>query len=91
MHSYETGPYGTGPTFRVFGSDEEEPKRHSMFSLIALIAVIAVAAALALGLVFLILGTLFSIAGAILKVAILAAIAALVWRRVMRRRHSRHI
>ena len=91
MHSYETGPYGTGPTFRVFGSDEEEPKRHSMFSLIALIAVIAVAAVLAIGLVFLILGTLFSLAGAILKVAILVGIAALVWRRVARRRHSHQI
>ena len=85
MHSFEPGP-GGGPTYRVFGGDDEEPNRHSVFSLIALIAVIAVVAALAIGLVFLILGTLFSIAGAILKVAIFVAIAAFVWRRVVRRR-----
>ena len=86
MHSYETGPFGSGPNYRVFGTEEEEPKRHSVFSLIALIAVIAVGAVLAIGLIFLILGTLFSLAGAIIKVAILAAIAAFVWRRVMHRK-----
>ena len=91
MHNYETGPYGTGPTFRVFGGDEEEPRRHSVFSLLALIAVVAIVGALALALVFLILGTLFSLAGAILKVAILAAVAALIWRRIMRRRHRTYV
>ncbi|HEX6392420.1 MAG TPA: hypothetical protein VFZ97_03200 [Acidimicrobiales bacterium] len=91
MHSYETGPYGAGPTYRVVGNDEDEHRRPSVFSLVALIAVIAIAAALVLGLVFLILGTLFSLAGAILKVAILVAVAALIWRRVMRRRCSNRI
>ena len=86
MNSYETGPSGAGPTYRGFGGDDNDPRRHSVFSLIALIAVVAVVAALVLGLVFLIIGTLFSLAGAILKVAILVGIAALVWRRVTRHR-----
>jgi hypothetical protein len=90
MHNYETGPYGTGP-YRVFGSEEEEPRRHSVFSLVALIAVVAVVGALALALVFLILGTLFSLAGFILKVAIIVAISAFIWRRVMRHRHRHYI
>ena len=83
MNSYETGASGAGPTYRGFGGDDD-PRRHSVFSLLALIAVVAVVAVLALGLVFLIIGTLFSLAGAILKVAILVGIAALVWRRVVR-------
>jgi hypothetical protein len=90
MHSYETGPHGTGP-YRIFGSEGDEPRRHSVFSLVALIAVVAVAGALALALVFLILGTLFSLAGFILKVALIVAISAFIWRRVMRRRHRHYI
>jgi uncharacterized BrkB/YihY/UPF0761 family membrane protein len=86
MSSYQTGPFGAGQTHRIFGSEEEEPRRHSVFSLVALIAVIAVVAVLALGLIFLILGTLFSIAAALVKVAIFVAVAAFVWRWVMRRR-----
>jgi hypothetical protein len=88
MHSYETGPHGSGP-YRVFGRDEEEePRRHSVFSLVALIAVVAVVGALALALVFLIIGTLFSLAGFILKVAIIVAISAFIWRRICRRHRT---
>lgn len=90
MHSYESGPYGTGP-YRVFGSEEEEPRRHSVFSLVALIAVVAIVGALALALVLLILGTLFSLAGFILKVALIVAVSAFIWRRIMRRKHSHYV
>lgn len=90
MHSYETGPFGSGPTYRVFGNEEEKPRRHSVFSLVALIAVVAVVAALVLGLVFLIIGTLFSLAAAIFKVAILVAVGALVWRFIVRGRRCKN-
>ena len=82
MHSFDSGPLGA--QFHQMPSGEE-PERHSAFSLIALIAVVAVIAVLAIGLVFLVLGFVASLVGTILKIAILAGVAALVWRRVVRR------
>jgi hypothetical protein len=62
-----------------------------VFSLVALIAVVAIVGALALALVLLILGTLFSLAGFILKVALIVAVSAFIWRRIMRRKHSHYV
>ena len=80
MHSFDSGPLGA--QFHEVGGDE--PGQRSTFSLIALIAVVAVLAVLVLGLVLLVLGFVASLAGALLKIAILAAVAAFVWKRVTR-------
>ncbi|HVA75534.1 MAG TPA: hypothetical protein VNF71_13330 [Acidimicrobiales bacterium] len=85
MHSFDSGPLGA--QFHEVTGGGDDPERHSAFSLIALIAVVAVLAVMALGLVFLVLGFVASIAGAILKIVILAAVAAFIWKRVMRRCH----
>ena len=82
MHSFDSGPLGAQFHEATGGG---EPGRHSFFSLIALIAVVALLAVLALGLVLLVLGFVASLAGTILKIVILAAIGAFVWKRVMRR------
>jgi hypothetical protein len=76
MHNYDFGP---------FGEPEGGPRRHSIFSLVAWIVVLAVAAAIVLTIAFWALGIVVGLAGWILKVAILAAVAAFVWRRVNRR------
>ena len=80
MHSFDSGPVGA--QFHEVGGDE--PGHRSAFSLIALIAVTAVLALLALGVVLLVLGFVASLAGMLLKVVILAAVAAFIWKRVMR-------
>jgi hypothetical protein len=69
-------------------SDNDGPRQNSIFSLIVMIVVIAIIAAVLLGVAFMVLGFLFHIAGWILKIAILAAVAAFVWRRITRRRCS---
>lgn len=83
MHSFDSGPLGA--QFHEVTGGGDDPGRHSVFSLVALIAVVAVLAVLALGLVFLVLGFIASLAGTILKIVILAAVAAFIWKRVMRR------
>lgn len=80
MHSFDSGPLGA--QFHEVGGDE--PGHRSTFSLIALIAVVAVLAVLVLGLVLLVLGFVASLAGALIKIAILAAVAAFIWKRVTR-------
>lgn len=80
MHSFESGPIGA--QFHEVGGDE--PGHRSAFSLMALIAVVAVLAVLVLGLVLLVLGFVASLAGTLLKIVILAAVAAFIWKRVMR-------
>jgi hypothetical protein len=86
MHNYEAGPLGDPAQHSGYG-DPEPPRRpqHSTFSLIAMIVVIAVAATVGLTVAFWALGFLFHLAGWILRVAVLAAVAAYVWRRVNRR------
>jgi len=87
MHNYEFGSYGgQGHQSAPGDPDGGRPRQHSVFSLVAMIAVIAVIALLALSVAFWVFGLVFHIAGMIFKVAILAAVAALVWRRVTRHR-----
>jgi hypothetical protein len=90
MHNYEFGSWGAsrqGP-----GEPESDgPHKHSTFSLIVMIAVVAVVAIVGLGVAFWLLGFLFHLAGWILKVAILAAVAAFIWRRITRHRSSERI
>jgi hypothetical protein len=84
-------PYDFGPLGGAAGhSSHDEPDsggRHqnSIFSLIVMIVVIAVLGAIALGIVFWAMGFLFHMAGWILRIAILAAVAAFVWRKINRR------
>ncbi|HEY3809945.1 MAG TPA: hypothetical protein VGL49_00815 [Acidimicrobiales bacterium] len=82
MHNFDVGP----EQYSGYGEPEPDaPRKHSTFSLIAMIVVVAVVGVAALGLIFWALGFLFSLAGVILKVAILAAVAAFVWRRCSHR------
>jgi biotin transporter BioY len=71
--------------------ENDAPRQNSIFSLIVMIVVIAILGAFALGVVFWAMGFLFHLAGWILKIAILAAVAALVWRRITRRRSPDHV
>jgi nitrate reductase gamma subunit len=83
---YDFGPFGSAGQSSHYEPDNDAPHKNSIFSLIVMIVVVAVVAAIVLGLAFMALGVLFHLAGWILKVAILAAVAALVWRRITRRR-----
>jgi archaellum biogenesis protein FlaJ (TadC family) len=73
----------------VITMETTDEDRHSLFGLIIAIAVAVVAAVLVLTAVFWFLGLIFDMAGWIARVAILAAVAALVWR-VVTRRLARH-
>ena len=55
-----------------------------------MIVVVAILGAVALSVVFWALGFLFHLAGWILKIAVLAAVAAFVWRKVSRRSSHDH-
>lgn len=82
MHNYDVGP----GQYSGYGEpDHDVPRKHSTFSLIVMIVVVAALGIAALSVAFWALGFLFSLAGLILKVAILAAVAAFVWRRCNRR------
>ena len=88
MHNYESGSsFGSGS----YGStgDPDGHRGRSIFSLIVMIAVVAVGAVLVLGTAFWVLGLVFHMVGWILKVALLAAVAALVWRSITRGRSRR--
>jgi putative flippase GtrA len=65
--------------------DPGAPRRHSVLSLVLLIVGVAVAAALGLSLAFWAFGFLFHILGFVLRIALVVAVAAFVWKRVMRR------
>lgn len=86
MHNYDFGAFGGYGQHGPYGEPEGAPRRHSVFSLVVTIIVVAVGAAIVLGLLFWTLGLVFSIAGWIIRIAILAAVAALVWRRLTRHR-----
>ena len=91
MHNYEFGSWGGSRRGPYGESEGEGPRKQSTFSLIVMIAVVAVLAIIGLGIAFWVLGFLFHIAGWILKVAVLAAVAAFIWRRVTRHRSSERI
>jgi hypothetical protein len=81
MHDYQYGSSGSRS-----GGNPDGPHHYSTLSLVLLVVGVAVAAALGLGIVFWALGFLFHLAGWIIKIAILAAVAAFVWRRITCRR-----
>lgn len=92
MHNYDFGAVGGSGSQNPYTEPQSDvPRKHSMFSLIVMIVVIAVIAAVALTITFWALGFLFHLAGWILKVAVLAAVAAFVWRRVNRRWSHDHL
>ena len=83
--SYDSDSYGAQQSTQG-GPEDGGTHGHSVFSLVLIIAVVAVVGAVALTIAFLLLGFLFHVVGFILKVAIVAAVVALVWRRVTRHR-----
>jgi hypothetical protein len=85
MHNYQFGASGGSDPGAYGGPPGDAPQKHSIFSLIVMIVVVAALAIAGLGITFWALGFLFHMAGWILRVAVLAAVAALVWRRVNRR------
>jgi hypothetical protein len=91
MHNYEFGSWGTSRQGPYGEPEGEGPRKHSTFSLIVMIAVVAVLAIVGVTVVFWALHFLFHLAGWILRVAVLAAVAAFVWRRITRRRSSERI
>ena len=89
MPNYDSDTYGAQQSTHVKPEYGGAPK-HSVFSLVVMIGAVAVAGAIALTIAFFLLGFVFHLVGFILKVAILAAVAALVWRRITRHRsHDR--
>ena len=84
MHNYEFGSSGASSGY-TSPSDGDGP-RHSVLSLVLLICGVAVVAAVGLGAVFWALGFLFHVAGLILRIALITAVVAFVWRRVVRGR-----
>jgi hypothetical protein len=82
MHNYEFGPT-TGPGYHSDQTPGGSPRRYSVLSLIIIICAVAIVATLGLGLAFWVLAFLFHIAGFIVKVALITAAIAFVWRRVV--------
>lgn len=84
MHDYDSATMG-GAGRGSFAGEEGRPGReHSVASLVAMVAVLAIGAGIALAVGFWLLGALIGLAGLALKVAVLTAVAALVWRKVSR-------
>lgn len=84
-------PGGAGPGYPGYpGSGPGNPERHSVLSWVLLVAALAVGAVLVVGLAFWALGLVFSVAGVLLRVALVVAVAAFVWRRVTRGRGRRY-
>jgi len=86
MYDFPSDPVSSAGHSPGPGYDEH---RHSTLSLILLIAAVAVIGIIAIGFTFWALGFLFHVFGLVLKIAILAGVAALVWRRVARGRCRR--
>jgi hypothetical protein len=86
MHNYDAGRFGGSAESGASGRpDNDGPHRNSIFSLIVMIVLVAAVAAIGLTITFWALGFLFHLAGWILRIAVLAAVAAYIWRRVNRR------
>jgi putative flippase GtrA len=86
MHNYEFGSWGASRQGPYGEPEGDGPRKHSTLSLIVMIAVVAILAIVGVSVVFWALGFLFHLAGWILRVAVLAAVAAFVWRRITRHR-----
>ncbi len=92
MSNYDFG-HGSGSAGHssYTGPENDAPSKNSMFSLIVMIVIVAVIGAVALSVAFWAVGFLFHLAGWILRIAILAAVAAFVWRRINHRRSHDHL
>ena len=86
MHNYE---FGSTSSPRL-GPHPDGDGHRSAFSLVLLIVSGVVAASLGLALVFWVLGLFFSVAALLLRVALVVAVAAFVWRRVTRGRSRKY-
>ena len=92
MPNYDFGPIGGSAAQSPYHEPENDSHhKNSMFSLIVMIVVVAVIGAVALSVAFWVIGILFHLAGWILRVAVLAAVAAFVWRQVSRRWSHDHL
>lgn len=86
MPNYDFGHMGGSAAQSPYTEPENAgPRKNSMFSLIVMIVVVAVIGIVALSVAFWVMGFLFHLAGWILRIAVLAAVAAFVWRWVSRR------
>lgn len=89
---YDFGPIGgSSAQSSHHQPDNDDRHKNSIFSLIVMIVVVAVVGAVALSVMFWAMGFLFHMAGWILRIAILAAVAAFVWRRINRRWSHDHL
>jgi membrane protein implicated in regulation of membrane protease activity len=88
MHNFEFGPSSGGGQFES-QAPGEPPRNHSVLSLIILICLVAGAAVIGLGLLFWVLGFAFHVAGLLLRIAIITAVVAFIWRRVVHGRSRR--
>jgi putative flippase GtrA len=77
MPNYEFGSWGASRPGPYGEPEGDAPQKHSTLAVVAIVG---------LGVAFWALGFLFHLAGWILRVAVLAAVAAFVWRRVTRHR-----
>ena len=89
MHNYEVGDPG-GAAQNDSYQYSEGPHRNSTLSLVLLIIAVAVGAIVVLGLAFIALGVLFHLAGFLIRLALVVAVVAFVWRMVTRGRNHRH-
>jgi hypothetical protein len=90
MHNYEFGSRGgTGQYSSERYTPAGDPDRRGDRSILGLVVMVAVAVLVAmvgLGFAFWALGLFFHLLGFILRVALLTAVVAFVWRRVVRGR-----
>ena len=79
---YQSGP----PPYDDYGWRRHRGHRHGFVRTAAMWVLIAVGVILAFGTVTWVLGVVFHLAAFLLKVALVAAVVAFVWRRIVRRR-----
>jgi hypothetical protein len=72
------------------GGRPDDASKPSLLSLVLLLAALIIGAVILVGVAFWALGLVFSVAGLLLRVALVVAVAALVWRRVVRGRSRRY-
>jgi hypothetical protein len=89
MQNPDHGLFGGPPPNSPGGAGPGYPERHSVLSWVLLVAALAVGAVVVVGLALWALGLVFSVAGVLVRVALVVAVAALVWRRVTRGRWRR--
>ena len=88
MQNTDHGNFGGGP--RPPGGRRGEDRGPSSLSLVLLVGALIVGAVILVGVLFWALGLVFSVAGLLLRVALVVAVAAFVWKRVIRGRSRRY-